>query len=62
MPLKRGTSQPTISANIRELRKSGYPEKQSLAIALSQARSSKKKAPATKKKQLHPALDAIRNH
>jgi hypothetical protein len=43
MPLKRGSSKKTVSANIRELRGSGYPQKQAVAIALSTARKRKKK-------------------
>ena len=43
MPLKKGSSRKTISANIRELRKSGRPQKQAIAIALSEARRSKRK-------------------
>lgn len=42
MPLKKGKSQKVISENIRELRHSGRPEKQSIAIALSEARRGKK--------------------
>jgi hypothetical protein len=40
MPLKRGASKATISANIRELHHSATkrPNKQIVAIALSQAR------------------------
>ena len=37
MPLKKGKSQNTISSNIRKLRSEGYPEKQSIAIALNTA-------------------------
>jgi hypothetical protein len=46
MPLKRGKSRATISANISELKKSGYEDpKQRVAIALSQARKSGAKIP-----------------
>jgi hypothetical protein len=40
MPLKRGSSKAVISENIRELRSSGRPEKQAVAIAMSEARRS----------------------
>jgi hypothetical protein len=44
MPLKKGRSDKVVSSNISELRHSGKPEKQSIAIALSEAgRSNKKK-------------------
>ncbi len=38
MPLKPGKSQAVISANIAELRRSGRPERQAIAIAESNAR------------------------
>ncbi len=41
MPLKKGKSKKVISENISELRKSGRPEKQSIAIAMSEAGKSK---------------------
>lgn len=37
MPLKKGSSKKTIGANVAELRNSGYPEKQAVAIAYSKA-------------------------
>lgn len=43
MPLKKGSSDKTVSANIRELKKSGRPQRQAVAIALSEARRSKGK-------------------
>lgn len=43
MPLKKGSSQQTISSNIRELRATGRPNNQAIAIALGVAGKGKKK-------------------
>lgn len=43
MPLSQGKSKKTISKNISKLRHEGYPEKQSIAIAMSEAGKTKKK-------------------
>ena len=43
MPLKKGTSKQTLSTNIREMVRSGHPQKQAIAAAYAMRRKSAKK-------------------
>lgn len=43
MPLKKGSSQETISENIAEMRESGHPQDQAVAASLRQARQTSRK-------------------
>lgn len=49
MPLKKGKSKATVAANIRELKQSGRPQAQAVAIALHTA-GVKPKAKGKKKR------------
>lgn len=50
MPLAKGKSRETISRNVKTEMKHGKPQKQAVAIALSQARKSGAKIPKRGKK------------
>lgn len=43
MPLAKGKSKKTVSSNIKKLMGEGYPQKQAIAISMSEAGMSKKK-------------------
>lgn len=55
MPLKRGSSRKTIGDNIREMKKSGRPQKQAVAAALNNARRTEGKDKAMLKKMKMPS-------
>jgi ribosomal protein L12E/L44/L45/RPP1/RPP2 len=50
MPLQKGKSKKVIGKNIKEMVKSGHPQKQAVAAALSTARKSGAKIPLKKHK------------
>lgn len=50
MPLKHGTGKKVVSSNIKTEMEHGKPQKQAVAIALSEARKSGAKIPQKKKK------------
>lgn len=49
MPLEKGSDRATVSRNISEMVKSGYPQKQAVAASLSNARRSKSKSKSRSK-------------
>ena len=62
MPLKKGSSQKTVSSNISELVHSGRPQKQAIAIALNTAREVSRAKRAFGGQAMHkPHIGAIRS-
>ena len=43
MPLKKGKGKKAFSYNMEELRKSGYPQRQAVAIAMATAKGQRKR-------------------
>lgn len=48
MPLKKGKSNKVVSQNIREMKKAGHPQDQSIAAALAKAGKSKRQKKKSK--------------
>lgn len=59
MPLKKGQGSKIRSENIGELRRSGYPEDQAVAIAYSEQRQEKKKARRHTDKRSHEVQKSL---
>lgn len=62
MPLKRGSSQATISSNIREMISSGHPRDQAIAAALSTARKTRATGGKVHTGAIHSAVAGRTDH
>jgi hypothetical protein len=56
MPMMRGSSPKSISSNISRLREEGFPQKQSIAIALDKAGKARKMAKGGMVKDFSPII------
>jgi len=56
MPLMRGNNPKQISSNIRKLKKEGYPQDQSVAIALAKAEGPRKMSNGGALKKFSPII------
>ena len=62
MPLKKGSSKAVVSSNIGELVKSGHPQKQAIAIALSESRKKRAAGGTMTKTVTPPKMNGIKAH
>lgn len=62
MPLKRGSSQDTISSNIREMLSSGRPREQAIAAALNTARKTRATGGKVHTGPIHSAVAGRTDH
>jgi hypothetical protein len=62
MPLKKGSSNTVVSSNIKELMKSDYPQKQAVAIALSESRKKRAAGGTMTKSVTAPKMGGIKAH
>ena len=62
MPLAKGSSQKIVSSNISELVHSGRPQKQAIAIALSESRKKRASGGTMTKTVTAPKMNGIKAH